>query len=314
MEHRTLDLGHLSMHVVEAGEGPLVVLLHGFPEGWHTWRHQLPVLADAGYRVVAPDQRGYGRTDRPEDAALYTQLHLVGDVVALIGALGGGPAVVVGHDWGAPVAWNTALLRPDLVRGVVGMSVPYTPPNELDILSALDASVGPHHYQRWFQTDDARREWERDPRTSLARFYNALSGHDGVTHDLVLGEGRTLLDALPDDDDLPPWTTEEDFGRLVGDFETAGFRGGLNWYRNAERNRDLLRPWTMRPIEVPAGYVTGELDVVYRWPGMSDLVAMLPALLPQHVETLVLPGCGHWTGEERPDDVNAFLLRFLAAL
>src|ERR1700683_28025 len=127
--HRSVEVGPLAMHIAEAGSGPLVLLLHGFPECWHSWRHQIPALAAAGYHVVAPDQRGYARTGSPAGATIasYTMLHLVGDVIGLLDALGEDQAVVAGHDWGAPVAWNTALLRPDRIRGVVGLSVPYTP-------------------------------------------------------------------------------------------------------------------------------------------------------------------------------------------
>ncbi len=125
--HRVVDVGGLSMHIAEAGTGPLVLLLHGFPESWYSWRHQLVALAAAGYHAVAPDQRGYGRTGGPDDAESYTMLHLVGDVIGLMDALGAEQAVLAGHDWGAPVAWNTALLRPDRIRGVIGLSVPYSP-------------------------------------------------------------------------------------------------------------------------------------------------------------------------------------------
>ena len=134
--HRFVETNGIRMHLAEEGEGPLVVLLHGFPESWYSWRHQLQALAEAGYHAVAPDQRGYGQTDRPAEIEKYTQLHLVGDVIGLLDALGEEQAVVVGHDWGAPVAWNTALLRPDRVRGVVGLSVPYCPRGPVSMLTA----------------------------------------------------------------------------------------------------------------------------------------------------------------------------------
>ena len=317
MERRALQLDSITMGVVEVGAGagrPLVVLLHGFPETADSWRHQVQPLADAGFHVVAPDQRGFGATSAPDDVADYSMLHLVGDVVSLIGALGASQAVVVGHDWGAPVAWNTALLRPDLVRGVVGMSVPFLPPGPVDILTALDLTVGPHHYQRWFQGDAATEELDADPRRGLLAFYGALSGHDGDPHDLVLGEGRSLLDALPAVDEPPPWMTDEHLDHLVESFTASGFRGGLNWYRTAAINQPLLRPWTGKLLEVPAAFITGELDVVHRWPGMSDAEALLPAFAPRLVRSEVLEGCGHWTAEERPDEVTTFLLEVLAAL
>src|SRR3954454_18003659 len=152
VEHREVEVGGLRMHAAVQGAGPLVVLLHGFPESWYSWRHQLAALAEAGYRAVAPDQRGFGQTDRPADPAHYTQLHLVGDLIGLLDALGEARAVVVGHDWGAPVAWHTALLRPDRVRGVVGLSVPYRPRGSASPLAAYRAAFGEGFYQLYFQT------------------------------------------------------------------------------------------------------------------------------------------------------------------
>ena len=144
--HRLIDTNGIRMHIAEQGSGPLVVLLHGFPESWYSWRHQLQALADAGYHVVAPDQRGYGQSDRPLDIQKYTQLHLVGDVIGLLDALGEEQAVVAGHDWGAPIAWTTALMRPDRVRGVVGLSVPYMPRGPVSLLAAVRAALGDRFY------------------------------------------------------------------------------------------------------------------------------------------------------------------------
>src|SRR3954465_14882409 len=175
-EHREIEVGGLRMHVAEQGaDGPLVVLLHGFPESWYSWRHQLPALAAAGYHAVAPDQRGYGQTDSPAESEKYTQLHLVGDVIGLLDALDEQRAVVVGHDWGAPVAWNTALLRPDRLRGVVGLSVPDPPRGPGSPLTALRARRGERFYQAYFQaTGGADAELARDVRTSLRRVLFSL--------------------------------------------------------------------------------------------------------------------------------------------
>src|SRR5581483_9328651 len=167
---RTLHTNGITMRIAEQGEGPLVVLLHGFPETWYSWRHQLGALAEAGYHVVAPDQRGYGRTDAPAEPERYTMLHLVGDVIGLLGALGEANAVVVGHDWGAPVAWNTALLRPDRVRGVDGLSVPYRPRGPVSTLTATRARLGERFYQAYFQAPGVcYAERARDVCTTLHR-------------------------------------------------------------------------------------------------------------------------------------------------
>src|SRR5579864_7183458 len=151
VQHRTVETNGIRMHVVEAGTGPLVLLLHGFPESWYSWRHQLAALADAGFHAVAPDQRGYGQTERPEPIEAYSMFHLVGDVIGLLDALGEPRAVVVGHDWGAPVAWNTALFRPDRVRGVIGLSVPYRPRGTRPPLAIYRAALGDRFYQVYFQ-------------------------------------------------------------------------------------------------------------------------------------------------------------------
>ena len=140
--HRTIRTNGINMHIAEAGSGPLVVMCHGWPESWYSWRHQLTALAEAGFHAVAPDQRGYGQTDKPQDIAQYTQLHMVGDIVGLLDALGEETATIVGHDWGAPVAWNSALLRPDRFTRVVGMSVPYSPRGDFQPTLGLKAAFG----------------------------------------------------------------------------------------------------------------------------------------------------------------------------
>jgi pimeloyl-ACP methyl ester carboxylesterase len=314
VEHHTIDAAGLRMHVAAMGEGPTVLLLHGFPERWTTWREQMPALAAAGYRTVAPDMRGYGDTDAPAHGSSYSAVHTVGDTVALVEHFGG-EAVLVGHDWGCIPAWNTALLRPDLVRAVVGTSVPFSPSVGMNMLDALDAVHGsPHHYQRWFQTDAAEDEFSADPRRWLLAFYDALSGHHGRPHTLGMGEGERLLDSLAGYGEQPPWMDDQHLQFLVDGFTRTGLRGGLNWYRAADVTNELMRPWRMRTLAVPAAYLVGELDVVYRWPGMADVAAMLPSMTPRHLGTRVLPGIGHWTGEEAPAATNEFLLEVLGAL
>ena len=177
VNHRFIQTNGIQMHLAEQGSGPLVVLLHGFPESWYSWRHQLQALAEAGFHAVAPDQRGYGQTDKPADASKYTQLHLIGDVIGLLDALGESQAVVMGHDWGAPVAWNTALLRPDRVRGVVGMSVPHAPRGPVSMLTALRSLFGDGFYMAYFQQPGvADAELSRDVGTTMRRFLFAVSG------------------------------------------------------------------------------------------------------------------------------------------
>ncbi len=304
------------MHVAEQGSGPLVVLLHGFPESWYSWRHQFAPLAAAGYRVVAPDQRGYGGTDRPEAIDAYTQLHLVGDVIGLLDALGEQSAVLVGHDWGAPVAWNTALLRPDRIRGVAGLSVPYVPRGTVEPVEAYRKRIGDRFYMLYFQEPGrAEAALERDVKTSLRRLLTGASGDapPGVGWPAVIPEGSDIVEAIPEPETLPAWLTEFDLEVFAQAFE-AGFGGGLNWYRNLTRSWELMAAWKGAPLLVPALYMVGDRDGVYHFMEVERRLPLLSSWMPGLTRTVVLPGCGHWTQQERPAEVNSALLEFLAGL
>jgi pimeloyl-ACP methyl ester carboxylesterase len=318
ISHRFVETNGIRMHLAEQGSGPLVVLLHGFPELWYSWRHQLGALAEAGYHVVAPDQRGYGQSDRPSDARAYTQLHLVGDVIGLLDALGEQQAVVVGHDWGAPVAWNTALLRPDRVRGVVGLSVPYRPRGPVSTLKVFRSRFGEGFYQVYFQEPGkAEAELERDVQRTMRRL---LYGASGAVEPppMVVPPGSGLLDTLAESPALPAWLTPEDLEVFVSEFARTGFSGGLNWYRCIDLSWELMAAWQGAPVTRPALYVAGERDVVVSWLGEAPSAETLQAALQPSVPNLrgvqLLPGCGHWTQQERPAEVNAALLEFLRSL
>src|SRR5215475_10185057 len=177
LNHRTVDTNGIRMHIAEAGSGPLVLLCHGFPESWYSWRHQLAALAEGGFRAVAPDMRGYGRTDRPQAIDQYTLFHQVGDMVGLLDALGAAQAVIAGHDWGAPVAWHAALMRPDRFRGVIGLSVPFRPRGPDRPSTVMPQTEDAVFYQLYFQTPGvAEAELERDVRSTMRRLAYAGSG------------------------------------------------------------------------------------------------------------------------------------------
>ncbi|ANN17104.1 epoxide hydrolase [Amycolatopsis orientalis] len=303
---RTAEVNGITMHFVEQGEGPLVLLLHGWPETSHSWRHQIGPLAEAGYRVVAPDQRGYGRTECPAGVEQYTLLHLVGDVVGLIEELGERQAIVVGHDWGAPVAWHTALLRPDIVRGVAGISVPPAPRAPAPPLSLLRQHFGEGFYQIYFQRPGvAEAEFGADPRTTFRRLLGASSAGAPVVRD---GEG--FLDRFTDVDRLPDWLDDEDIDVAVESFARSGFTGGLNWYRNIDRNWELLAPWRGKPITPPAFYLCGDEDITRAFTDTGNI-----AKAATDVRGVVdIPGAGHWVQMERPDEVNEALLGFFKQL
>ncbi|MBE1537851.1 alpha/beta fold hydrolase [Actinomadura algeriensis] len=302
--------GGLRMHVAEAGEGPLVLLLHGFPECWYSWRHQLTALAAAGFHAVAPDQRGYARTGGPADPAQYTILHTSGDAVGLIDALGADRAVVVGHDWGAPVAWAVAQMRPDKVRGVVGMSVPHRPRGSRPPIETMRRHFGDNFYMVRFQEPDApEAELGRDPAATFRRILHSTSG-DGPGTGLILPEGRGILDVSPEPAALPGWLTEEDIAVYVAEYADSGFTGPLNWYRNLDRNWSLTAAWHRAPITPPALFIAGDRDPV----GGSDAIARLSDFVPDLRGTVSLADCGHWTQQERPAEVNEALLDFLHTL
>jgi pimeloyl-ACP methyl ester carboxylesterase len=321
LTHRFVETNGLRMHLAEAGRGPLVLMCHGFPESWYSWRHQLVALANAGFHAVAPDMRGYGQTDRPEAIDQYTLLHLVGDMVGVLDALGEETAVIAGHDWGAPVAWHAALLRPDRFRAVIALSVPFRPRRVVRPTSVMPQTDDAVFYQLYFQTPGvAEKEFERDPRETIRRILFWGSG-DGRADAVKVGSGgdgmvpRTggFLIGPEAPATLPTWITEADVDFYAGEFARTGFRGGLNWYRNIDRSWELLAPWTNARVTVPALYVAGDRDLVLSFRGMDQLLPALKQVVPGLRETIMLPGCGHWTQQERPDEVNAAMLRFVTA-
>src|SRR5208282_5546195 len=280
-------------------------------------------LAEAGYHAVAPDMRGYGETDRPEEIEKYTLLHLVGDMIGVVDALGVERAVIVGHDWGAPVAWHAALLRPDRFRGVVGLSVPFRPRGSARPTSVMPQTVTSVFYQLYFQEPGvAEAELERDPRSAVRRLLFSASGDAPRRSDDATGREapgmvpRTggFLTRMIDPERLPPWLTEADVDFYAGEFARTGFRGGLNWYRNIDRNWELTAPFAGLRVAVPALYVAGDRDLVVRFPGAEQLIANLKSFVPELRATIMLPGCGHWTQQERPAEVNAAIIGFLREL
>jgi pimeloyl-ACP methyl ester carboxylesterase len=319
VSHRLVDAGGLRMHIAEAGSGPLVLLLHGFPESWYSWRHQLTGLAAAGFHAVAPDQRGYGETQAPADPAAYTILHLAGDAVALMDALGADQAVVAGHDWGSPVAWHTALFRPDRVRGVVGLSVPYRPRGSARPVARLRETLGEGFYMVYFQEPGvADAELGADPAATFRRLLSASSGtgENGAPPGglSLIPAGGGVLDTCPEPAALPSWLTEDDIGVYAAQYAQAGFTGPLNWYRNLDRNWELTGAWQHAPVTVPALYMAGEQDLVVAFPGAREGIARMRGIVPRLREPVLLPGCGHWTQQERPAQVTAAITGFIAGL
>jgi pimeloyl-ACP methyl ester carboxylesterase len=323
VQQRIVETNGIRMHIAEQGAGPLVVLCHGFPESWYSWRHQLPALAAASFHAVAPDMRGYGRTDSPDAIDQYTLLHLVGDMVGLLDVLGAESAVIAGHDWGAPVAWHAALLRPDRFRAVIGLSMPFRPRGSVRPTTVMSQTDDAVFYQLYFQTPGmAEAEFERDVRSTFRHLLYSASG-DAPRGDATMANpaavGMVLrrggfLSRLVEPSALPAWLTEDDLEFFAEEFTRTGFRGGLNWYRNIDRNWELLAPFAGARVTVPALYVAGDRDLVVAFRGMDQLIPNLQKFVPHLRKTVMLPGCGHWTQQERPEEVNAAMVDFLRGL
>ena len=321
-----MEANGINIHYVEQGDGPLVVLCHGFPESWYSWRHQLPVLADAGFRAVAPSMRGYGLTDAPRAVDSYSISHLVGDMVGLVNGLDESSAVIVGHDWGAPVAWYSALMRPDMFPAVAALSVPYTPPSgelrdgvTVNDIMRMVAGEERAYYRLYFQEPGvAEADLEADVDRTVRGLLYCISGDAVANGDVEapwdghFPAGETMSEQLIEPDQLPHWLTEDDVKFYVDELSRTGFRGGLNWYRNLNRLPGLLAPWVGATIEQPSFYMGGSTDLLAgNTPkAVADMKAALPDL--RHVE--VLEGAGHWLQQERPAEVNAALVTFLQDL
>ena len=320
ISHRYVDARGLRMHIAEAGSGPPVLLLHGFPESWYSWRYQLTALADAGFHAVAPDQRGYCRTGppggpgQPSRVADYSILHLIGDVIALMDALGEQQAVVAGHDWGAAVAWHAALLRPDRIRGVIGLSVPYRPRGRAAPVAAMRAGIGEGFYMVYFQQPGvADEELNADRTATFRRVLTAGSGQ-GRLGIPVVPPGGGFLDLCPEPDALPGWLSSDHIDTYAAQYAESGFTGPLNWYRNLDRNWELTGAWQRAPVTVPALYLAGDRDLVVNFPGAREMIPRLKEFAPRLREPVLLDGCGHWTQQERPAEVSDAIIGFLREL
>ncbi|MEI5519447.1 alpha/beta hydrolase [Streptomyces brasiliscabiei] len=318
LRHRTVEAPAGRLHMVEQGTGPLVLLVHGFPESWYSWRHQLPALAAAGYRAVALDVRGYGRSSRPAATDAYRMLDLVADNVALVHALGEETAVVVGHDWGSGIAATSALLHPEVFRAVALLSVPYAPPGGPRPTEVFGRIGGPEQefYVSYFQEPGrAETEIEPDVRGWLAGFYAALSADTMPAQDKpdphFVAHGGQLRDRFPVGV-LPAWLTEDDLDVYAGEFERTGLTGALNRYRAMDRDWEDLAAHRGASIEQPSLFIGGTLDASTTW--MSDAVDAFPTTLPGLTASHLLEGCGHWIQQERPEEINRLLTDWLNTL
>jgi len=316
-EFAMVQTNGIRLRVALAGKGPLVVLVHGWPESWYSWRHQIPALAEAGYRVAAPDVRGYGGSDKPAAIEAYAIREMCADIAGLIEALGERQAILIGHDWGAPMVWNTALFFPQKVRAVAGLSVPHAGRGPVPRIELFRKIYQDHFfYQLYFQQPGvAEAEFETDVRASLRKIYYSISGEGRkVAPRPAKPADAKFLDGLVDPDPLPDWLTPEDIDYYAGQFQSSGFRGPLNRYRTSELDFAQQAEIANRRIEQPAAFIAGSLDPVLSFIPGVDLVARMR----EHVTDLrlvrMIDGAGHWVQQERPAEVNAALLAFLEGL
>jgi pimeloyl-ACP methyl ester carboxylesterase len=311
--HRTIETNGVSLHIAEAGEGPLVLLLHGWPELWYSWRHQLPALADAGYHAVAPDVRGYGQSDCPEPIEAYSMKTLMADYLGLLNALGEETAVVVGHDWGAPMAWNSAALYPERYRAVVGMSVPHLARAPMPPTQMLKAVFQDNwFYILYFQEPGtAEAEFEADIPRTMRLILAAGGSFDAATAQMQQKKkGDEFLTSIPYPEKLPGWLSEDDVAYFASEFARTGFRGGLNRYRNMDRDWSELPELGDRKITQPALFITGEHDPVKTFAPAETMDAFVTNLKGK----IEIKGAGHWVQQEKPREVNEALISFLKSL
>ncbi len=305
--HQLEGVDGTPLHVIEAGQGPAVVLAHGFPELGYSWRHQIAPLTAAGYRVIVPDQRGYGRSGRPEEIEAYDIEHLVGDLAAILDQLDEPIAHFVGHDWGSMVVWQSALLIPDRVDSVVGMSVPFTPRSQQPPVQIWRSLFGDEFfYILYFQEPGvADADLGRDPATTMRRILTGMSAGDGLG--LAPSAATGFVDRFAEPDELPAWLSADELQVYVTEFTRTGFTGGINWYRNFDRNWELTPQLADATVSQPSLFIGGTDDPVL---AMADPESRLE-WLEDHRGNVMIDGAGHWVQQERPDEVNAALIDFL---
>ena len=318
VRHRFLDINGIRMHVAEAGDGVPVILCHGFPHLWYSWRHQLGPLAQAGYRAIAPDLRGYGHTAAPPDVGAYGSAQVCGDIVGLIDACGGQRAVLVGLDFGAQLVWETARRHPDKLLAIVVLNNPYTGRSRQRPSTGFAATASEHflHLHYFQQPGLADAELDGSPREFLARIFWALSGAGSYFQ--VFGHpshGRGYIDVLPPAPPLPwPWLSAAELDYYAAEFGRTGFTGGLNWYRAMDLRWEQIAGLDLTIAGVPAFFLAGERDVDLAGFSGRDPLARMRALVPDLRELVVIPGAGHLVQLEQPEKVSAELLRFLSPI
>lgn len=319
-DFQTIDTGEVRLRAAVQGRGPLVIMVHGFPESWYSWRHQIGPVAEAGFTVCAIDVRGYGGSDKPHPVEAYAMSHMIDDLAGVAQTLQpGAPAILLGHDWGAPIVWNSALTRPDRFGAVGALSVPYMGVGARNFRAVFDeifTRKGRFFYQAYFQEEGvAEAEAEADVRAFLRKFYYAISGDAPPgSWPADKAAGDRLLKGLTDPQPFPAWLSEADLDYYTGQFEASGLRGPINRYRNHERDHAFLLPFKDRRIEQPALFISGTRDLAFNMLGGPDPIAVMRQFVTDLRVAEVLEGCGHWTQQERAAEVTARIVSWLKGL
>lgn len=310
-----LKSNNLHLNTVIEGDGPLVILVHGFPESWYSWRHQIPAIRDAGFRVLAPDLRGYGGSDKPEAIEAYDMENMTADIIGLIDAMDAPQAILIGHDWGAPIVWTAAALFPERVQSVIALSVPYSRRGSVSFIELCKSLYKDRFfYQLYFQEPGvAEAELEADVRSALRKLYFAASGDAPQDAWLVHKPADArLLDDLVDPDPFPDWLSEADLDFYVNAFEASGFRGPLNRYRNSQRDWARFPELGELNVAQPAWFICGSKEIVLSFVPGLDLIENMRASVPNLEGVTLIEGAGHWIQQERPAEVNAAILSFIS--
>ncbi|KAJ9550046.1 hypothetical protein OSB04_022589 [Centaurea solstitialis] len=313
--HKTVEANGLNIHIAEKGEGPLVLFVHGFPELWYTWRHQILYLADHGYRAVAPDLRGYGDTTGApvNDHTKFTIHHLVADLIGLLDAITeqDEKVFVVGHDWGAVIAWHLCMFRPDRIKALVNLSVPFMPWNPKgDMVKILRAAYGEDHYVSRFQ-EPGKMEAEFAQMSTETIVKRIFTIRDTTQNKIAKDKGQDLANNAPVT--LPPWLSEKDIEYFASQLDKTGFSGGLNYYRALPLNWELSSTWRGAKVTVPTKFIIGDLDLNYHIPGIKEYIEKGGFLkdVPLLEEVVVIEGAAHFINQEKPDEINNHIFQFL---
>ncbi|CDP17111.1 unnamed protein product [Coffea canephora] len=311
IQHRQVPVNGINLHVAEIGDGPAILFLHGFPELWYSWRHQLLSLSAKGYRALAPDLRGYGDSDAPPSPSNYTALHIVGDLVGLLDSLGLDRVFLVGHDWGAVMAWYFCLLRPDRIKALVNMSVVFTPRNpKRKPLEAMRARFGDDYYICRFQEPgEAEEEFARVDTARIIKKFLTSRRPGPLCVPKEVGFGGSPHNPIQ----LPSWLSEDDVNYFASKFSQKGFTGGLNYYRAMDLNWELTAPWTGLQIKVPVKFIVGDLDVTFTTPGVKEYIQKggFKRDVPFLQELVVMEGVAHFVNQEKPEEVSAHIYDFI---